>query len=142
MASILLIDDDENLRLVAAEVLRADGHTVDTANDGKSGLELYKAWLPDLVITDIVMADMDGLQLIEELRKLTPRPRIIAMSGDAKLSVPVYLPLAKGLGVDRILAKPFQPGVFRQTVSDVLAKPSPPAVAPGSAARLPERDGK
>jgi CheY-like chemotaxis protein len=141
MASILLIDDDENLRILAAEVLRGDGHTVDTANDGKSGLELYKAWLPDLVITDIVMADMDGLQLIEELAKLTPKPRVIAMSGDTKLSVPVYLPLAKGLGVERILAKPFRPDVFLQTVSDVLAKPAQPAVAPGSAVRPPGREG-
>jgi CheY-like chemotaxis protein len=55
MAPILIVDDDENLRAITAEMLRAAGHTVDTAGDGKAGLELYKAKLRDVVITDIVM---------------------------------------------------------------------------------------
>jgi len=124
MASILLIDDDENLRILTAEVLRADGHKVDTADDGTTGLALYKASLPDLVITDIVMSDMNGLQLIEELRKTAPRPRVIAISGGSTFSRPVYLPMAKDLGVERILAKPVMPDVLKRTVADVLAQPA------------------
>lgn len=125
MASILLIDDNKNLQFVTAELLRSAGHTVDTADDGKAGLALYKSRLHDLVITDIVMPNMDGLKLIEELRQTAPSPRVIAVSGGSKLSVPLYLPIAKQLGAQRILAKPVMPAVFLQTVADVLANPAP-----------------
>jgi len=128
MALILLIDDDKNLQLLTAELLRSAGHTVDTADDGKPGIALYKARLHDLVITDIVMPDMDGLELIDELRQTEPRPRIIAMSGGHRFSQPVYLPTAKRLGAERILAKPVQPDVFLRTVADVLAEPAPATV--------------
>jgi CheY-like chemotaxis protein len=128
MASILLIDDDENVCAMTAELLRSAGHTVDTAGDGKAGLALYKTRLHDLVVTDIVMSDMSGLELIENLRQTAPRPRVIAISGDSTFSVPVYLPLAKSFGVDRILAKPILPDVLLKTVADVLAKPAPPNV--------------
>lgn len=128
MASILLIDDDENVRIMTAELLRSAGHMVDTADDGKPGIALYKTKLHDLVITDIVMPNMNGLKLIEELRQTAPSPRVIAMSGGSKLSVPLYLPIAKQLGVQRILAKPVMPDVFLQTVADVLANPAPATI--------------
>jgi len=125
MASILLIDDDENLRTITAEILRSAGHTTDTAGDGRAGLALYKAKLHDLVITDIVMPDMDGLELIDKLRQTEPRPRVIAMSGGHRFSKPVYLPTAKRLGAERTLAKPARPDVLLQIVADVLAEPPP-----------------
>jgi CheY-like chemotaxis protein len=128
MASILLIDDDKNLQIMTAELLRSAGHTVDTADDGKPGLALYKTKLHELVITDIVMPDMDGLKLIEELRQTAPRPRVIAMSGGSRLSVPLYLPIAKQLGVERILAKPVLPDVLLRAVADVLANPAPATI--------------
>jgi two-component system chemotaxis response regulator CheY len=138
MASILLIEDDENLRNMTAELLRSAGHTVDTADDGKPGIALYKAKLHDLIITDIVMPDMDGLKLIDELRQTASRPRIIAMSGDSKLSVPLYLPIAKLLGADRILAKPVLPDVLLKTVADALAKPAPATITRA----LPDKSNK
>jgi CheY-like chemotaxis protein len=125
MASILLVDDDDNLRIVTAELLRAGGYTVDTANDGKTGLVLYKSKMHDLVITDLVMFGMSGLELIEELRHTEPRPRIIAISGGTKCSIPVFLPAAKRLGAERILAKPVLPDVLLQTVDDLLTQPAP-----------------
>jgi CheY-like chemotaxis protein len=124
MASILLIDDDKNLRVLTSDLLRRGGHAVDTASDGKEGLELYKSGQYDLVITDIVMPDMNGLQLIEQLTKTNPRPRVIAMSGGSQFSQSSFLPMAKGLGVERILAKPVLPGVLLRTVADVLTKPA------------------
>jgi CheY-like chemotaxis protein len=123
MASILLIDDDKILRVMTTELLRAGGHAVDTANDGNAGLELYKSGQYDLVITDIMMPEMNGLQLIEQLSYTTPRPRVIAFSGGSQLSQSSFLPLAKDLGVERILAKPVMPGVLLRTVADVLTKP-------------------
>jgi YesN/AraC family two-component response regulator len=64
-----------------AGLLRSAGHAIDTAADGKTGLSLYRAKLHSLVISDIVMPDMDGIELIEELRQTDPRPRVIAISG-------------------------------------------------------------
>lgn len=144
MASILLIDDDENFRIMTAALLLSAGHTVDTADDGKTGLALYKTKLHDLVITDIVMDEMDGLKLIDELRQTEPRPRVIAISGGHKFSQPVYLPTAKRLGAERILAKPIMPDILLQTVADVLADQAPATVRrtvgrDGSAARNPPK---
>lgn len=124
MASILLIDDDNSLRVMTSQLLKAGGHCVDTAGDGKAGLELYKSGRYDLVITDIVMPDMNGLQLIEQLAKMTPRPRVIAFSGGSQFSQSIFLPFAKDMGVERILAKPVMPGVLLSTVTDVLNQPA------------------
>lgn len=124
MAFILLIDDDEDIRITTGELLRAAGHTVETSDDGKMGLKAYQAGLHGLVITDIAMPDMDGLELIGLLKKEEPAPRVIAMSGGSSFSVPVYLPVAKHLGVERILSKPIEPGVLVRTVADVLAEPA------------------
>ena len=134
MASILLIDDLDELRAVLAGVLRQAGHTVNDAPDGKTGLILYEAGGHDLIITDIVMPDMDGLELIMRLRHATPRPRIIAMSGDSQFSDSVYLPSALKLGVQRALAKPIRAATLLAAVAEVLAAPAPAAEPrPGSA---------
>jgi CheY-like chemotaxis protein len=125
MAAILLIDDDEALRNVTAEILMEAGYIVDDAPDGKSGLELYRPGYHDVVITDIAMPDMDGLELIMALSRSTPKPRIIAMSGDSQFSESVYLPTARQLGVRNTIAKPIRSEVLLQTVASVLAAPAP-----------------
>jgi CheY-like chemotaxis protein len=130
MGSILIVDDDENLRIMTADLLRAAGHSVDAAEDARAGLALYSVVRHDLVITDILMPDMDGLELIEALRKTEPRPRVIALSGGSKYSEPLLLPAAKRLGAERILAKPVLPDVLLSTVADVLAMPAQVASSP------------
>jgi sigma-B regulation protein RsbU (phosphoserine phosphatase) len=126
VASILLIEDDEPVRASTAALLRLAGYSVETAEDGKTGLTIYQANRHDLVITDILMPDMDGLELIGRLNKMDSGPRVIAISGDSIKSIPVYLPVAKHLGVERILAKPIEAGVLLRTVADVLAEPALP----------------
>jgi len=125
MASILLIDDDDDLRMITAEILRSAGYKVDTAGDAKSGLALYRAGLHDLIITDIVMPEMDGLKLIDGLRQTPKPPRIIAMSGASNPSVPLYLSNAQQMGARRVLAKPIESNVLLQTVAAVLAEAAP-----------------
>ena len=93
MASILLIDDDDAFCSVTAEILRQAGHTVNIARDGRTGLEHHRAKPHDLIITDIVMPTMEGLELIADLRHEAPRPRIIAISGNSNFSKPLYLHL-------------------------------------------------
>ena len=125
MATILLIDDDEALRNVTAEILMEAGYTVDDAPDGKSGLELYRTGHHDVIITDIAMPDMDGLELIMSLSRTTPKPRIIAMSGDSQFSESVYLPTARQLGVQTTIGKPIRAEALLQAVAKVLEAPKP-----------------
>jgi CheY-like chemotaxis protein len=125
VASILLIDDDTALRTVTAEILGQAGYTVDEAPDGKSALALYEAGLHDLVITDIAMPDMDGLELIMSLSRLDPAPRLIAISGDSQFSESLYLPTARQLGVQGTLAKPIRSEMLLETVARVLGAPRP-----------------
>jgi DNA-binding response OmpR family regulator len=128
VASILLIDDDEPLRSITAEFLRQAGYTVNDAPDGKTGLMLYEAGQHDLIITDIVMPEMEGLELIERLRNAVSRPRIIAVSGGTSFSHAVYLPTAKHLGAQRTLDKPVRPDLLLRTIAEVLAEPAPPTM--------------
>jgi two-component system response regulator (stage 0 sporulation protein F) len=125
MASILLIDDDEALRNVTAEILMQAGYTVDDAPDGRSGLELFRTGRHDVVITDIAMPDMDGLELIMNLSRSTPKPRIIAISGDSQFSESVYLPTARQFGVQSTIGKPIRAEVLLKTVAEVIAGPGP-----------------
>jgi len=124
VASILLIDDDAALRAVTTEILREAGYTVDEAPDGKSALELYEAGQHDLVITDIAMPDMDGLELIMTLSHSVPQPRLIAISGDSQFSESLYLPTARQLGVQGTLTKPIRSEALLQTVARVLSSPA------------------
>jgi len=121
LASVLLIDDDEALRNVTVEILMEAGYDVDDAPDGRSGLELFRIGLHDLVITDIAMPDMDGIELIIDLTRAARRPQIIAISGDSQLSTSVYLPTAKQLGVHSTLTKPIRAADLLKAVEAALA---------------------
>ena len=128
MAHLLLIDDDDAIRDVTAEILLQAGHSVNTAPDAKTGLALHHAEQHDLIITDINMPEMDGIELIMALRHTEPRPRIIAISGGYRFSESLFLPVAQRLGVQRAMAKPIRADELLQAVVEVLAKPAPPTV--------------
>jgi two-component system, chemotaxis family, chemotaxis protein CheY len=119
MAHILLIDDDSAIRHIGATVLRAAGHTVTEAEDGKEGITQFRSLHPDLVITDLVMPGQGGIETIIELQRMKPVPRIIGMSGVAHS--PAFLKMAKALGARRTLAKPFTKESLMVVVNDVLA---------------------
>lgn len=128
MARILLIDDDNLLREALAIALIEAGHTVRQAADGKPGVKLFRAEPADLVITDIIMPDRDGIETIIALHHEYPDLPIIAMSGFARASK-LFLDLANRLGARRTLAKPFPPAVLLHTVEEVLAKRRGPGPA-------------
>jgi CheY-like chemotaxis protein len=125
MPTILLIDDDEALCNVTAEILGQAGYQVDCASNGKGGLELYEAGRHDVVITDIAMPEIDGLELITTLSHSTPKPRIIAVSGDSHMSASVFLPTARHLGAQITLNKPIRAEALLKAVAQVLAGPPP-----------------
>ena len=121
MARILVIDDDQDVRLLAREALESAGHEVIVAADGAQGLELQRKSRAAVVITDILMPEKEGLETIRGLRRLDPEVRIIAISGADPESVNGYLRLAVTFGARRILGKPFGVDDLLAAVSEVLA---------------------
>lgn len=127
MARILLIEDNAELRGLLAEGLAGAGHVVLQAADGVEGLSRFRPGECDLVITDLVMPNREGIETITALRRARPGQRIIAMSGEAKNSE-LYLKLARRLGARCVLLKPFGVAELTRAVRAVLdADSTPPA---------------
>lgn len=127
MPTILVVDDDVALRAMLERALTRAGHTVTLAVNGADALRILETSSFDLVLTDLVMPDVEGLQLLRDLRKKPSPPPVIAMSGGARGSA-TYLELASGLGAAEILAKPFTPQILIATIERVLARAAPGAV--------------
>src|ERR1700720_2123972 len=85
MAKILVIDDDPIVRMSIVYLLEEAGHLVLWAVDGLQGIAIFRGWQPDLVITDIIMPEQEGIQTIEEILKAKPDAKIIAISGGARI---------------------------------------------------------
>jgi CheY-like chemotaxis protein len=107
MLKILLVDDEEQLRRMIKTLLERAGYTVLEACNGKEASQILQQWMPNLVLTDIVMPEKEGFELIRDLRRDHSDIRIIAMSGGARIGSQTYLKIASGLGADYVLAKPF-----------------------------------
>lgn len=115
--TILVIDDDDSLRAVLSLALRRQGyHTMDAAN-GRLGLKKLSEAAADLIVTDLVMPDSEGLETIMEIRRHFPHTGIVAMSGQAA----DYLFVAEKLGARRTLSKPFTVDQFIGAVREALA---------------------
>lgn len=108
MPMILVIDDDAGTRKLLRGVLESQGHGVIEAVNGTEGLWLFHRHPVQLVITDILMPEQEGLATIRELRQSHPHIRIIAMSGNHNFVGLDYLPVAKAFGANRVVAKPFR----------------------------------
>ena len=121
MARILVIDDDEQVLQVLTSVLRRRGFDVVQANDGLAALRILEATPIDLVITDVVMPRMEGLETIRHLRA-AGQTRIIAMSGSGSgIGYLDYLDYAEKLGASATFAKPFAPPEIVHAVEQLLA---------------------
>jgi two-component system response regulator VicR len=118
MARILVVDDEAMIRDFVTLVLAASGHEVLSARDGIQGLQAFKESTPDILLTDIMMPGMDGLELLQEVFHSNSRPKIIAMSGDGAQGN--ILGRAEKLGADKTLAKPFTFGELTSAVKAVL----------------------
>lgn len=121
MKTILVIDDNEDLLGMICNLLSRSGYNVLSAIDGEQGLKVYFDNSPDLVVTDLVMPNKEGIELIVELNAQQPKPKIIAISGGGKIGPEVYLPLAETLGADDILQKPFRKDEFLYAVKNLLS---------------------
>lgn len=109
MATILLVDDDEAFRSMLRRTLERAGYVVTEAADGRAALRALSGGATvDLVITDIIMPDMEGIETIRTLRRTHPELKVIAMSGGGRMQPHDYLEVAKAFGAVRVLEKPFE----------------------------------
>jgi CheY-like chemotaxis protein len=122
MAKILIIDDEEDIRIILRHSLEAAGHVVVEATDGQAGVRVWRAERPELVVTDIVMAGTDGLELITELRRQDPGVKVIAMSGDGLRGKQTLLDESVRLGALRVINKPFDLHELLQAVKELLGQ--------------------
>lgn len=120
MARLVLIDDDAHFRLMLAETLRAAGHEVREAENGAKGLAEIAADPPDLVITDIIMPEVEGIETIFSLRRSHPRLKVIAISGGGRITADDHLLMAKKMGASAVLSKPFPAATMEATIRRVL----------------------
>jgi len=126
MSRVLLVDDDEPLRKMLKFSLQKMGHLVDEARNGDEALRLCASEPPDLVLTDIIMPDKEGLEMILEIRQTYPQLKIIAMSGGGRTNSVDYLKIARRLGAMHTLEKPFSYDDLNTAITMVIAQDAPP----------------
>ncbi len=107
MAPILIIDDDPQINHLLQDVLELEGYQVITAQRATEGLHHLETTTIDLVITDVIMPDKEGLETIREMRQRFPQTKILAISGGLTRSGVDVLEIAKRLGANSVLSKPF-----------------------------------
>ena len=120
MARVLLIEDEESICTLMRQILAQSGHTVIEARGGTQGLALFPHAHVDLVITDIVMPDMDGLEVLRELRRMDPSVKILAITGGDVEPGAMYLTPARLMGAATLLARQFGAAQLRAAVDELL----------------------
>jgi DNA-binding response OmpR family regulator len=121
MKRILVVDDDWQMREMMHQALARAGYDVVEAANGKIGMNIQRENPVDLVITDLIMPEKEGIETIRELRKDFPGLKIIAISGGGRAGADGYLSVAKTIGADRTLSKPFDLKQILDTVEELLA---------------------
>ena len=117
---ILVVDDDDLVREFVKEVLKINNFTVTEATNGKAGLKEFRENTPDLVITDIIMPEMEGISFIRELRSHNKEVPIIAMTGNVHGRMEEFLEISTQLGADEILRKPIKVKEFLDAIGRLI----------------------
>ena len=120
MARILIIDDEVQIRDMLRQMLEREGYEVMDAPGGKEGLRLFRENSIDLIITDIIMPEKEGIEIIMELRQQFPDVKIIAISGGGRLDPAQYLRIAKSVGAQYAFAKPVEREELFKAVRELL----------------------
>lgn len=118
---ILVIEDEAQIRSLLRQNLETEGYMVLEAENGAVGITQYQRNTVDLVITDLIMPEKEGLETIRELRRLNPQVKIIAISGGGKIEPEQYLSIAQKLGVLRTFTKPFRRNEILAAVKELLS---------------------
>src|SRR5579862_7755513 len=118
---VLLVEDDRQVCEIEAEYLRGDGHTVETAADGRAGLKLFQDGRFDLVVADRAMPELSGDQMTDAIKEISPKTPVLIVTGFADMPIDGN---KVGRGADMILRKPITQTALRQAIARVLAAPS------------------
>jgi CheY-like chemotaxis protein len=108
MARIMIIDDEKDIRIMLREMLEQEGFEITDACGGKEAIQIQLQTPADLMITDIIMPDMEGIETIFEFRQRFPKVKIIAISGGGIVKPEAYLDMAKSFGVSYTFRKPVE----------------------------------
>jgi len=119
MARILVVDDEPSIRMLMRTILQSEGHTITTASNGREALEMVIANVPDLIVLDLMMPEMDGWHLLEELhiRGLRRHTRVVIVSGHYD---PQGVSEERRAHAHHVLPKPFDPASLIELVNDAL----------------------
>ncbi|HNX67098.1 MAG TPA: response regulator [Bacteroidales bacterium] len=120
MPGVLIVEDDQPLRDLLRDALEKRRYTVITAADGREAINKFRPSVVDLVITDLLMPEEDGLKVIMHVKEVSPDTKIIAISGGGKAGPGSYLSIAKALGAKYTYSKPFSPAELIQKVRELL----------------------
>jgi len=120
MKRIWVVDDEELLQFTICEMLKSEGYDVDSAEDGLMAIEMQRTEPYDLILTDLIMPDKEGLELLIDLKSIYPDIKVIATSGGGRMKNLDFLAMAKDFGAQEILAKPFSSEQLLSTVKKVL----------------------
>lgn len=122
--SVLVVDDDKELLAAVARVLRTAGFDVRTTNDSRTVPDLIRSRAPQVLITDIMMPQRDGVEVITEIRKTTRGIRILAMTGRSHIGGLNLLEMAERLGADETISKPFDGDELLAKIDAMLSGPA------------------
>ena len=121
MARVLIIDDEQLLREMLQQMLDLEGYETFTAADGNEAIKVFNECNPDVVVTDIIMPEKEGLEIIQILRSKKPTIKILAISGGSyNINVSDILKMAKALGADQALSKPIRKKEFVQIIKNLV----------------------
>ncbi len=120
LKNILLVDDEESIRRMVRAVLGEEKYAFTEASNGVEALEIMETQAFDLILTDVIMPDCDGIELVMSVRKKLPDIKVIVMSGGGRVRADHYLNLAEKLGAARVFEKPFNTAELRETVRELL----------------------
>lgn len=121
MGRIMIVEDDTAVRELLRDILERAGHEVIVAQNGKVAISLYKNSPADLIITNILMPEKEGLETIQELHREDPGVKIIAISGGGQIGPADYLEVARRFGAMRTFSKPFDRKELLKAVDELLA---------------------
>jgi DNA-binding response OmpR family regulator len=120
MKKILVIEDNAIVRNTVMRILESAGYTVVTANDGLQGFDLFRKEQPDLVISDIIMPQQEGIGTIRQILAERPGTKIIAISGGGRIGNTDFLSIARKMGAIDALPKPFDPDDLLGRINNCL----------------------
>ena len=120
MARILIMDDDVQVLAMLGQTLEREGYEVVTAANGEEGVRLYREDPSDLIITDLIMPEKEGLETIRELKRDFPDVKIIAIAGGGQIDPENYFPLAEKFGARRTFTKPVERKALLKAIRELI----------------------